>query len=275
MNEIARRGAELQQRGIKPEKQFTSGGGYTGPILADIVCPDGTVYATVDPAVSVAQVRVLTEDGPGSPAAEAARNTRIDQSAERLVISVPEIPGGGGSVMSSGGGRTIINGVHFTGNVSVVNGQVMGGSAGAFTRGIEVHVTLPPGSAIKYNGKNGSLHAYGTIAAIKGEASNGSIHAQTVGRIEAEAGNGSIKVDTILEWIDAEASNGSVKISDYRGRTAKVRAGNGSVNFTVAPSASGRIDIKASNGSVKVFGVRNRSDLDVRATAGNGTVKKM
>lgn len=251
---------------------------YNGPVLADVTCPDGLVTVTVDPAATVARVRVFTEDGPDSPAADAARGTRIRQDAERLVVTVPKVKnnGGqfGGSTMQFGGGTTYINGVRYTGNVTVVNGRVMGGGVQNITRGVEVHVTVPAGSAVQYSGENGSLHTFGTVAAIRGESTNGSIKAETVGRIEAEAGNGSIKVGTVTEWIDAEASNGSVKVENHVGSAARVRAGNGSVGFTVGASATGRIDIKAGNGSVKVYGVRGRSDLDVRASAGNGTVKK-
>lgn len=268
---------EITTRDMTPEQTFTAAA--TGPVLAEVTCPDGSVYVTVDPAVTVASVRVLTEDGPDSPAAEAARNTRIRQDAERLIVIVPKVKqtgaNFGGNTFQSfgGGGTTYINGVRYTGNVTMVNGQVIGGGAN-ITRGVEVHVTLPAKSGVQYSGQNGSLHTYGTVAAIRAESSNGSIKAETVGRIEAEAGNGSIKVGTVTEWIDADASNGSVKVDNHTGNAARVRAGNGSVNFTVGAAATGRIDIKAGNGTVKLYGVRGRSDLDVRATAGNGSVKK-
>lgn len=264
------------------EKYYGHENGHTGPgpVLADVTCPDGLVTVTVDPAATVARVRVLTKDGSDSPAADAVRNTRIRQDAERLVVTVPKVEGVGGqlfggSTMHFGNGATYINGVRYNRNVSVVNGQVIGGGVQNITQGIEVHVTLPPGSAIQYSGENGSLLSYGVVAAIRGEASNGSITAEVVGRIEAEASSGSIKAGVVTEWINADASKGSVKVEDYRGSAAKIRAGNGSVKFTVAPSASGCIDVKANNGSVELFGVQNRSDLDIRATAGNGTVKKM
>ncbi len=268
---------EITTRDMTPETTFTASA--TGPVLADVTCPDGTVTVTVDPAATVARVRVFTEDGPDSPAADAARGARIQQNAERLVVVVPKVKQnganfGGNTFQSFGGGVTYINGVRYSGNVTVVNGQVIGGGAQGFTRGVEVHVTLPAGSGVQYSGENGSLHTYGTVAAIRAESSNGSIKAETVGRIEAEAGNGSIKVGTVTEWINADASNGSVKVDNHLGNTARVRAGNGSVNFTVGARATGRIDIKAGNGTVKLYGVRGRDDLDVRATAGNGSVKK-
>ncbi|MFB7012308.1 MULTISPECIES: hypothetical protein [unclassified Streptomyces] len=269
---------DIATRDMTPEQTFTAA--TTGPVLADVTCPDGTVTVTVDPAATVANVRVFTQDGPDSPAADAARGARIQQNAERLIVVVPKVKQNGANFgnnifQSFGGGATYINGVRYSGNVTVVNGQVIGGGgAQNFTRGVEVHVTLPAGSGVQYSGENGSLHTCGTVAAIRAESSNGSIKAETVGRIEAEAGNGSIKVGTVTEWIDAEASNGSVKVDNHIGSAARVRAGNGSVNFTVGAKATGRIDIKAGNGTVKLYGVRGRDDLDVRATAGNGTVKK-
>ncbi|MCT9093888.1 hypothetical protein N4G70_34285 [Streptomyces sp. ASQP_92] len=259
-----------------PQRTFTAEDDYTGPVLADVTCPTGTVYATVDPAATVATVRVLTHDAPDSAAAKAVRNTRISQSAERLVVVVPDVPAAaqqfGG--MNFVGGVTVINGVRYNGNVSVVNGRVIGGTAQHVSTGVEVHITLPAGSGIRSRSENGSLRASGVVAAIEAEATNGSITAECVGRIKAEAGNGSVKVGRVTEWIDAEASNGSVKVEEYAGSACRVRAGNGSVNFTVAPAASGRIDVKAGNGSVKLYGVRGRTDLDVNASAGNGTVKK-
>ncbi|MEV7842067.1 hypothetical protein OH749_31485 (plasmid) [Streptomyces albidoflavus] len=256
---------QITTRDMTPEKTFTAAG--AGPVLADVTLPHGTVTVTVDPAATVARVRVFTEDGPDSPAADAARGARIQQNAERLVVVVPKVKQnganfGGNTFQSFGGGTTYFNGVRYS------------GSAQGFTCGVEVHVTLPAGSGVQYNGETGSLHTYGTVAAIRAESSNGSIKAETVGRIEAEAGNGSIKVGTVTEWIDADASNGSVKVENHIGNAARVRAGNGSVGFVVGAAATGRIDIKAGNGTVKLYGVRGRSDLDVRATAGNGTVKK-
>jgi len=44
--------------------------------------------------------------------------------------------------------------------------------------------------------------------------------------------------------------------------------------MTVARSAAGRIEGRADNGSVTLHGVRQRTDLDVQATASHGTVRK-
>lgn len=254
---------------------------HRGPVLAEITGRDGLVTVTVNPAVQVASVRVFTRDGADSPAAEAARNTRIRQDADRLVVTIPHVDQKSGrqfgsTTMSFSDGSVHISGAHNGGNVGVFNGGVFNNNNNVqnITSGVEVHVTLPAGSGVQYSGENGSLHAFGIVAAIKSETTNGSIKAEVVGRIEAEATNGSVKVDTVTEWIDAKTSNGSVKVEKYEGRAARIRAGNGSVNFTVGSSASGKIDIKTGNGSVKLYGVRDRGDLDVRASAGNGTVKK-
>lgn len=271
---------ELAKRDNTPTRTFTSEDGYTGPVLADIACPDGTVYVTVDPAAELATVRVLTQEGTDTPAARAVRETRITQTAERLVVKVPPVEGGGArfgnvTMSSFGGGRTVINGVTYTGNVTVVNGQVIGGGGNSVMQtGVEVYITLPAKSGVRYRSENGSLHTIGTVAAIDAEAGNGSIKVATVGRLKAEAENGSVKVDRVTEWIDAEASNGSVRVEDYAGSACKVRAGNGSVNVSVSPSATGRLDIRAGNGSIRLYGVRGRTDLDVNARAGNGTVHK-
>ncbi|MFI6689172.1 hypothetical protein [Streptomyces sp. NPDC050485] len=265
-------GTELTKQDRNPEKMFVSTDGYTGPVLADITCPEGMVHVTVDPAATVARVQVRSGAQKG-PAAEAAKNTRIHQTAERLTIVVPPVPAQqlnnrGGVFVGGNSYSTIqINGVVFN-NYS---GQ---GASGVGSTGVEVLVTLPAGSGIKYVSENGSIYTYGILAALKAEATNGSVKAETVGRLEAEAYNGSVKVGTVTEWIDAEASNGSVKVDNYAGSEARIRAGNGSVAMTVAPSATGRIVAKSGNGSIKLYGVRGRSDLDVQASAGNGTVKK-
>jgi hypothetical protein len=257
-----------------PERVFTSPD-YTGPVLADVTCPDGVVHVTVDPAADAARVQVRTQD-PTGPAADAVKNTRIHQTAERLTVVVPPVSpttqqfnhGGGVFIGGNSYSSITVNGVTFNSfgsrGTTVING----------TMGVEVLITLPAGSGVKSRSENGSLHVYGVLAALEAEASNGSITAETVGRIKAEADNGSVKIGTVTEWIDAESSNGSVKVDHYAGRAARVRSGNGSVAMTVAPQATGQIVAKAGNGSVKLYGVRNRSDLDVRASAGNGTVKK-
>ena len=66
---------EITTRDMTPETTFAAAA--AGPVLADITCPDGTVTVTVDPAATVARIRVFTEDGPDSPAADAARGARI------------------------------------------------------------------------------------------------------------------------------------------------------------------------------------------------------
>ena len=271
---------QLAHRDNNPERSFASTDGYTGPVLADVTCPTGVVYVTVDPAAEVAAVRVLTQDGPDSAAAKAVREATITQTAERLVVVVPDVPGaaggfGGVSFSSFGGGTSIINGVRYDGPVSVVNGRVVsGGGAVNMTNGVEVHVTLPTGSGVRYRSENGSLHTYGPVAAIEAQTSNGSVKAEQVGRLKARTSNGSVKAGTVTEWVDAETDNGSVKVEDYAGSACRVRTSNGSVALTVARGASGRIEARTGNGSVKLFGVRGRSDLDVDATAGNGTVRK-
>ncbi|MFF8387833.1 hypothetical protein ACF053_29910 [Streptomyces kanasensis] len=271
---------QLAHRDSTPERSFTSTGGYAGPVLADVTCPTGVVYVTADRSAEVAAVRILTQDGPDSPAAEAVRGATITQDAERLVVVVPDVPHGAGgfgnaSFTSFGGGSTYVNGVRFDGPVSVVNGRVIiGGGAVNMTNGVEVHITVPAGSGVRYRSENGSLHTYGPVAAMEARTTNGSVRAEQVGRLKARASNGSVKAGTVTEWLDAESDNGSVKVEDYAGSACRVRAGNGSVALTVARGASGRIEARAGNGSVKLYGVRGRTDLDVDATAGNGTVRK-
>lgn len=266
-------GTDITKHDSNPERTFTPDDGYTGPVLADLTCPDGVIHVTVDPNATVATVRVRT-DGPTGPAATAVKDTRIHQSAERLTVVVPPLPpttghvNGGVRISGNNFSTVTVNGVTFHGGIGRGT-TIVGG-----TTGVEVLVTLPAGSGVKSRSENGSLHVYGVLAALEAEASNGSIHAETVGRIKAEADNGSVKVGTVTEWIDAESSNGSVKVDHYVGSAARVRAGNGSITMTVAPAATGQITAKAGNGSVKLYGVRSRSDLDIRASAGNGTVKK-
>lgn len=265
-------GTELTKQDNNPERVFTGTDGYTGPVLADITCPDGAVHITVDPAATVARVQVRTDD-PTGPAADAVKNTRIHQTAERLTIVVPPVAPT----------TQRFNGVHISGNSYssvTVNGVTFNSSGGRGTTivngttGVEVLVTLPAESGVKSTSENGSLHVYGVLAALEAEASNGSIKADTVGRIKAEAANGSVKIGTVTEWIDADSSNGSVKVDNYAGHAARIRSGNGSVVMTVAAAASGQIEARTGNGSVKLYGVRGRTDLDVRASAGNGSVKK-
>ena len=271
---------QLAHRDSSPERSFTSTAGYNGPVLADVTCPTGVVYVTVDRSAEVAAVRVLTQDGPDSPAGKAVRETTIRQNAEHLVVVVPDVPQGVGgfgnvSFTSFGGGATFINGARYDGPVSVVDGRVIsGGGAVNMTNGVEVHITVPAGSGVRYRSENGSLYTYGPVAAIEAQTNNGSVKAEQVGRLKARASNGSVKAGTVTEWLDAETDNGSVKAEDYAGSACRVRASNGSVALTVARGASGRIEARAGNGSVKLYGVRGRTDLDVDVTAGNGTVRK-
>ncbi|WKK24128.1 hypothetical protein QZH56_36750 [Streptomyces olivoreticuli] len=265
---------QLTKQDSNPEHVFTSTDGYNGPVLADITCPDGIVHVTVDPAATVARVQVRTDD-PTGPAADAVTNTRIHQTAEHLTVVVPPVAPtmqqfnhGGAFIGGNSYSSITVNGITFNSvggrGTSVVRGMT----------GVEVLVTLPAGSGVKSTSENGSIHVYGVLAALEAGASNGSIHAETVGRVKAEAANGSIRIGTVTEWIDADSSNGSVKVDNHVGHAARVRSGNGSVAITVGAAATGQIDARTGNGSVRLYGVRGRSDLDVKASAGNGTVQK-
>ncbi|MFD3844775.1 hypothetical protein ACFWVB_02645 [Streptomyces microflavus] len=255
------------------DRTFTAGNGHTGPVLADITSPTGTVYVTAHPDALVATARVLTLDQPDSPAATAVRNTRIEQTAGRLVVAVPRVPP---AAHRSRGGTTVINGVHYSssGSMTVVNGQVMGGVAQHTEHGVELHITVPTGSDVRYRSESGSLHTFGTLAAIEADSANGSVHAETVTRIQVSVDNGSVRVGRVTESMHANASNGSVRVAEYAGSACRVRAGNGSVDLTVDPAASGRLDIRAGNGSVLLRNVRHRTDLVVDAVAGIGAVRK-
>ncbi|MFF4385585.1 hypothetical protein ACFY0G_02145 [Streptomyces sp. NPDC001552] len=259
------------------DRQFTADEGHNGPMLADVTCPTGSVHVTVDPAATVATVRVFTRDAATSKAADAVRGTRITQNGVFVTVDVPRVPGGGsggGTTVSFGGGQTIINGVSYSGNVTVVNGQIRGGnSVQQVSTGVEVQITLPASSAVRYRGEQGSLRTVGRLSAVEANG-GGSVHVDTAGRLKASVLNGSVTAGRITEWIDADATNGSVKVEQYAGEACRIRAANGSVNLTAAPAASGRLDIEAGNGSIRVYGVQGRTDLDVHAVAGNGTVRK-
>lgn len=222
---------------------------HRGPVVADITCPQGAVYTTVDPGADTALVQLLAEDGADSPAADIIRGAEVRLTEGRLVIAIPQSPWSGSRFFGPGGNIT-------------------------FQRGIEVHITLPGGSSVTYRGQNGSLYTSGQVENLEGQSDNGLIQVECVKNIKARTLNGPIKTDVVIGQFDAETQNGQIGVLTYVGRSARARSVNGSVWMSIGSSASGSIDVGTHNGSIELHGVTGRSDLNVHTSTLNGSVRK-
>ncbi|MEV6676401.1 DUF4097 family beta strand repeat-containing protein [Streptomyces erythrochromogenes] len=276
--------AEAAKDGTVPTRSFTGDERVSGPILATVKASAATVWVAVDPSVTTPQVRVYCTD-PDSPFAQAARDTRIEQSGEYLSVTVPPVTPAatsthrGTSTYISGSGSSYSFGsMHINGGATrSVNGATFSaGASGSFVnghRGIEVELLLPTASGLKADVSSGTVRTFGHMAAAQIESSAGSVHLESVGRAEVKASAGSVRIGQVAEWADVHAAAGSITVTSHTGHAARVRASAGSIKFTIAPEATGYVDLRASAGSITLHGSR-RTDIQITAESPAGTVRR-
>lgn len=258
------------------------------PVLADVRCPNGVITVTVDPAATKASATVTTDDTTG-PAADAVRDSTIELVGDRLNVTVPDVPGGGGitQTVTTRGGRTtvyqnvgtILTGESITGltidaNGNMTFGSISGARMSSGPSPVKVHVTLPSGSGLRVKSTNASLTVTGPLAALDVDTRNGDVRAGVVARVKVRSHNGNTRLDAVQDWADIESHNGTTTIATYSGNEARLISHNGNVDLTAARAATGRIEARTHNGNIALRGVTGRAGLDVVTRTHHGHVSK-
>ncbi|MCZ1012055.1 DUF4097 family beta strand repeat-containing protein [Streptomyces lydicus] len=272
--------AKAAKDGVEPLRTFTGDEQQPGPVLANVTASAATVWVAVDETVTVPMVRVYCSD-PDSPYAQAARDTHIQHTGQRLIVTVPAVTvpprtvrysgstyvSGAGSTYSYG--MTFSNGVMVDGATAISSGTIVNGH-----RGIEIELVLPHGSGLHSDTGSGSVFGHGHLAAAVLDTTSGSANLESVGRVEVAASSGSVEIGTVTEWADIGTSSGSVRVRRHAGHVARVRASSGSVALTIAPEATGNVQVRTSSGSVTLHG-SHRSGITVAAKASSGYVRRL
>jgi hypothetical protein len=171
----------------------------------------------------------------------------------------------GGSVFMSGGrgGRTVINGVDVTDYVREHQGEA-GSNAGE----VKGRLTLPAGSQLDTDIKDGGIQIqggqlYGAIELRNGsvwsyldklrgtvKVHNGDVTAKGTGSIMAESHNGNVTLDAAAEQTTATSHNGDVRVHAAASIQVMATSHNGDVRVTKAAGTSPQVMASSHNGRV-------------------------
>jgi DUF4097 and DUF4098 domain-containing protein YvlB len=263
-----------------------------GAIELDLSVSNGQINVHVDPAAVYGRVRVHTAATEG-PVADAVTDATFAERGTKLTVSVRDDSAGGiggnYSVMQVGGstfsfnggvintgtmtGMTINNGDVWVGGQRIVAGGRVVAEQGTVVSGatgtIAVDVILPAKSALAISTKNAETTVRGDLEAIRFDARNGSLQANSVKVLEAETHNGSVLLDRVDQELEASTHNGSITIGAYNGHRGSARTHNGDVTISATPASSGRLAARTHNGNIRV---RGAGHLDLKTSTHNGRV---
>ncbi|MFE2727070.1 hypothetical protein [Kitasatospora sp. NPDC059327] len=232
-----------------------------GPAVLDLTQYTGRITIRVDQAAVRAGITVRV-DAESGPAAEAVRGTGIEQSGQRITVTVPEASGtaGSGGGITVGGGRVIIGGVDVTG----------GFGAGAPAE-IETAVALPPGSWVRLTTRTATTTASGALESLDYSGTSGHLVADEVGDLALTLTSGRVTVAHVTRRLDATLTSGHVGVHAYDGGDARLTLTSGHAHIAATPASRGRFSIGLTSGHATLTGARHL-DVTRRVTGGHLTV---
>jgi len=262
-------------------------GKQAGATVLDLYQDCGAVRIRTDPIAKYPAVRLSTDADTGA-AAEAVRTTRINEDAQGLHVSVKGgttggmvvtgngvvssgygsiVVGGRGivvqgnsfSAVSTGGGRTIVNGVDITDQVNMhQGGQVL------------TEIVLCYGSSLVLNG-SADIEVEGPVHSVDATIGSGSLHVPgSMDEADIEASSGSVRLGSVRSRMDIRVSSGSVRVKSYEGGSGRVSASSGSFQVACSSASSGKLRASVSSGSGLITGARH---LDVKRSVSSGSLR--
>lgn len=202
---------------------------------------DGPITAAVHLGAVIGNVRVITspEDRvtvdvrPADPTSKndikICEQTRVDWSDGRLTITGPKI-----SVLFARPG------------------------------GVEVDLSLPPGSTLEGSTGMGEVSCAGHLATCRFKTGYGTVRIDDADTVAVKTGMGDIIVDRLGEG-EVTSSSGEVRLRQVDG-SAAVKNSNG---LTWIGEAAGDLRVSGANGNILV----DRALADVTATTANGSIR--
>lgn len=247
----------------------------SGPALLVTDSPNASITITAVEGQKVVNVKVSTRDSADSPSAESVEAATFAQKGNRITVEIPKpqptvisnvSTGGSGSIIVTGSRPVVI------GSNNVVHNGIVGFMGGQNSHGVEVHITVPVGTAVQHDGTDGDLTTYGPLNELAAEITNGSINIETVRALKVRSTHGSIRVVRVTGTAEIRSTNGRISVEDYVGTDASVRATNGRISFNIKQPASGRVEIRTSNGSIQVRGAHENRAVEVSIRTSNGSI---
>ncbi|MGW7445006.1 DUF4097 family beta strand repeat-containing protein [Kitasatospora sp. NPDC054795] len=244
-----------------------------GPAVLDLTQHSGRITVRVDRTATQAGITVSTTAESG-PVAEAVRNTGIEQTGQRITVTVPEVPGmaiSGGDINISGG-RFTMGGINFVGGVSgrvVINGvdvtqAVNGGTPPAE---IETTIVLPPNSWARLTTHTATTRATGPLESLDYSGTSGILSADEVGDLAVNLTSGRATVARVTRKLNAVLTSGNFGVHAYDGGDARLTLTSGNAHIAATPVSRGRFSIGLTSGNATLTGTRHL-DVSRRVTSG-------
>lgn len=208
---------------------------------------------------------------------EVAREADISQRGNRLRVKLPKDKGGvGGDTLMIGGGSTYINGVHYQGPVTIVDGVVYQGQDAtvAASSGVRVEVTLPEGSSADIETVSGDAVIDGSVDELRFKSVSGDLVADAAHTVSITTTSGDVELAAVSDGGTVNSVSGDVEIRQYDGRGMFVNTTSGDVRLAAGQQAQGSLDINSVSGNVTTRNTRGNSALRVRSNTVSGRVRE-
>lgn len=233
------------------------------PAAVSITLPIGILQVEARPDATTAHLTLTPEATTDREAAGAIADTTITEQGGTLTITVPRRPARGGGFSGN-----VVVGQVVTG-MTIVNGQIVGGSALRSNTGAVRAVLIVPASArLVLDSENGEISTTGpagqiTASTVNGgvrvehaetvvvETCNGSIHAGAVSNLEARTTNGNIRVDRVTGSAVLRTTNGNIRAHTTTGDFS-ARSVNGDVQLSSEGVSVPRSAVRTVHGSVTI-----------------------
>ncbi len=160
-------------------------------------------------------VEVRPSDPSHEPDVRAAEQTRVEMTADGLLVKAPK-----------------------------QRGLSMFAKPGS----IDVTIDLPAGSRLRADAGIGTVRSTGRLAECQAKAGAGEIDLEHTGPVDLTTGAGSISVGVVSGSADITSGSGRVRLTEIDG-PAVVRNANGE---TWIGAVTGSLDVSASNGGISV-----------------------
>lgn len=253
-----------------------------GPVTLDVNVSAQDVNVTIDENCLVATVEITTADDEGQPA-DIVNRSRLDQSGDSIIVDIAPtsgvtVQGGGGgsvqtNVFSRGGRRTVVSNfsggvvvgdnvsvISTGGGVTIVNGMVVsrGGTVIIGGSPVVVNATLPPSSSVNAHTVSGDVTVAGSAQTLRATTTSGDIEFDgNAQQVDAHTVSGDVIIGR-ADRIDANTTYGDIEVQAMAG-IAYLRTVSGAVDLTAVDAAT-YASVSTVSGDVTTRGVQIQLD---------------
>ena len=206
-----------------------------------------------------------------------AQEADISQRGKRLSVKLPKDKGGVGSAtMMIGSGSAYINGVHYQGPVTIVDGVVYQGQDAmvAANSGVRVEVTLPEGSSVNIEAVSGDAVVDGSVDKLRFESVSGDLAADAANTVSIITTSGGVELAAVSGGGTVSTVSGDVEIRGYDGRGMFVNTTSGDVRVAAGKQARGSLSLNTVSGNVTTRNTRGNPALRVQPSTVSGRVRE-